>query len=77
MITSQHKFEIHEEINDKMVKHSQRKSSAVGIMAEAAQHYVPTQKDNISINADCFPNSEIGQMYNSVTSRILARSKAF
>ncbi len=44
-----------EEINDKMVFDSKRKSHAVSIMAEAAYHYVPGSKDNISIDADGFP----------------------
>ena len=46
---------IREEINDKMVLDSKRKPHAVSIMAEAAHHYVPRLKDNISIDADVFP----------------------
>ena len=46
---------IREEINDKMVLDSKRKPHAVSIMAEAAHHYVPRLKNNISINADSFP----------------------
>ena len=45
---------IREEINDKMVLDSKRQPHAVSIMAEAAHHYVPRLKDNISINADGF-----------------------
>ena len=47
---------IREEINDKMVLDSKRKPHAVSIMAEAAHHYVPRLKDNISIDADGFPH---------------------
>ncbi len=47
---------IREEVNDKMVLDSKRKPHAVSIMAEAAYHYVPRSKDNISIDADGFPD---------------------
>ena len=47
---------IREEINDKTVLDSKRKPHAVSIMAEAAYHYVPRAKDNISTDADGFPH---------------------
>ena len=46
---------IREEINDKTVLDSKRKPHAVSVMAEAAYHYVPRSKDNVSIDADGFP----------------------
>ncbi len=46
---------IRDEIHGKMVLDSKRKPHAVSIMADAAHHYVPTSKDNISIDADGFP----------------------
>jgi hypothetical protein len=47
---------IRDEINDKTVLDAKRKPHAVSIMADAAHHYVPTSKDNISMDADGFPN---------------------